>query len=151
MSEQTDADQVPKPEKKEAEIPKETPAEKPMESKKEEGSLILNEIEKDLIADLKKRVNLEEFADFDQKTRIKIMRQIKKSLPADVKKEEKKVETPVDPNKVKGDVKDPTTPPKPTEPKKILTNLEKNNMKEFLNDVRKKSSVHNITSQIRGK
>jgi len=147
MSEQQDADKVPKPKEEKEEAPKETPKEeKEKASKPNDTNVLLNEIEKDLIAELKGKINLEEFAEFDQTIRIKIMRQLKKSIPA------KKEETPApDPNKVKGTPSNPTNPPLPKPAVEIKTNLEKNNMKEFLNDVRKKSSVHNITSQIRGK
>jgi len=110
---------------------------------------LLSILEKDFIEKLKEKVNLEDFADLDQKTRIKTFRALEKTLskqapaPEPPKKDEKKVDQ-------KGQETDPAGDPPPQD-NHIPTLLERNNMKDYLNDVRQKNSILNITDRIRGK
>ena len=110
--------------------PTEPPAPAPVPP---ERDTLLEEIEKDLIAKLKDTVKLEEFKDFDLRTRIKIYRSLEKTA------------TPS-----KGAGTDPTfqAPPNHEGPK-TLTEL--NNMKDYLHDVQKTHSMLNMTNKIRGK
>ena len=123
-----------------------TPAETPPKVDPE-ISLILNMVETDLITELKTTYDLEQFTDFSQPQRIKLMRALKSAkvvLPI----VEKETEVPV--NNTKGKPKDPTTPPV-VEVNPYVSNLKRNNMREWQEDMNKKNTIHNITDQIRGK
>jgi len=136
-------------EKKGEETPKEAPQKK-IEPKADDKPkrTILDDIEQDFIKDLKDIVSMEDYADLDQETRIKVFRGLKKTL-AGLKKEEpkKKEEKQMPP---KGVPNDPTGAP-PQEEKPYMTNLQRNNLQDYRKDIQKRTSIHNITNQIRGK
>ena len=129
--------------------PKEEPKTPAKVEDKPKDDDLLSILEKDFIEKLKEKVNLEDFADLDQKTRIKTFRALEKTLskqvqdPPAAKKDDKKVEQ-------KGQATDPAAEPPPQD-NHIPTLLERNNMKDYLNDVRQKNSILNITDRIRGK
>lgn len=112
---------------------------------------LLSILEKDFIDKLKDKIALEDYAEYDQKTRIKLFRSLDKSLNVIApntntdKKDDKKKE------KEKGQSFDPTAPDPPADSSKRQTLLERNNMRDYLADLRKKNSVLNITDKIRGK
>lgn len=109
---------------------------------------LLSTLEKDFIAQLKDKVNLEDFAELDQKTRIRTFRALAKSLSQQTSTEKEKPK--VKPNMEKGQASDPTAAAPPVDTH-IPTLLERNNMKDYLHDVRASRSVYNITDRIRGK
>ena len=112
-----------------------------------EVSLILNMVETDLITALKSKYDLEQFTEFTQPQRIKMMRALNSAKIVEPILE-KDPALPV--NNQKGNPKDPTTPPI-IEDNPYVSNLKRNNMKEWQEDMNKKNSVHNITKMIRGK
>lgn len=107
---------------------------------------LLGILERDFIEQLKDQIDLEEFAGLDQRTRIKTFRALSKTLA----KKQSKAKSPDPPAAVKPAAVDPTAPPAPAQKDTIRTNLERNNVRDYLRDVRQKNSVHNITSRIRG-
>ena len=126
-------------------IPK-PPAESPS-NVDPEISLILNMVETDLITDLKSKYDLEQFTDFSQPQRIKLMRALKAAKVVEPIIEKDVV---VPDNNQKGLPTDPTTPPV-VAPNPYVSNLKRNNLREWQEDMNKKNTIHNITDQIRGK
>ena len=126
-------------------LPK-TPATPPA-TQDPEISLILNAVETDLITELKGTFDLEPFTTLNQAQRIKLMRALKSAKPK-LPIEQKEPEVPA--NQQKGTPKDPTTPPI-VEENPYISNLKRNNLREWTLDMNKKNSIHNLTNQIRGK
>lgn len=126
-----------------AEPPKPDPPKKEEPKPEPQKDELLSLLEHDLIEKLKDRVNLEDYAEYDQRTRIKLFRSLDKSLPPAKTKAQEEA-------KPKGDVVDPTAPPAPVKTSTYQTNLQRNNLRDYNHDVRQRTSVHNITSRIRG-